>query len=509
MPLFAPLSQAERRALREAPASTVPQQLAALLQLHHTRVIVRATPIASHHVARAAEACTLVAAPPAMPPPPVRFAHPPAVPPQDLFRALDKNADGEVTKSELAQALRSLGVQASGAELEELFAQLDPDGSGGIVFRELQQAILAASREPLSGGGGKRLSQPPSRIGSKAGSQAASRSASQPSSPTKAGQGRWTMYDQLEPTEATGGIDGESGVGGGAEETGTVSELELTLLEEMVQVAIAGAAQEGDGSGSSGGVTLLRMLSAYEVVLERHQILAIEDTRHYQLLLQLSLLPHHDWRDKLAAFQSLHRTASATAGRLPAHISPLDGGHYGRPPLPTTESSATASLRLSASSLHASTPAAPPQPSPGRRSTASRPPPSPVPLTVGGAAPATLPPAHTRPAYLPPMPTGSCASPPPASPFNPPPTAGSYPYTGGGLGGVRYESVPPVTNPRSRTATSTASGGGSYHPYGPPVRAIMRGELRAGGTGQGCDAPATSPRAHSPHHSSCALTPST
>ncbi len=60
MPLFAPLSQAERRALRAAPASAVPQQLAALLQLHHTRVI-------------------------------------------DLFRALDKNADGEVTKAELAE----------------------------------------------------------------------------------------------------------------------------------------------------------------------------------------------------------------------------------------------------------------------------------------------------------------------------------------------------------------------------------------------------------------------
>ena len=40
MPLFAPLSQQERRALREAPAATIPQQLAALLQLHHTRVIV-------------------------------------------------------------------------------------------------------------------------------------------------------------------------------------------------------------------------------------------------------------------------------------------------------------------------------------------------------------------------------------------------------------------------------------------------------------------------------------
>lgn len=36
--------------------------------------------------------------------------------------------------------------------------------------------------------------------------------------------------------------------------------------------------------------------------------------RHYQLLLQLSLLPNHDWRDKLAAFRSLHMTTVANGG---------------------------------------------------------------------------------------------------------------------------------------------------------------------------------------------------
>ena len=61
MPLFAPLSAAERKSLRAAPALTLPQQLASMLQLHHTRVI-------------------------------------------DLFRVLDKNGDGEVTKPELAEA---------------------------------------------------------------------------------------------------------------------------------------------------------------------------------------------------------------------------------------------------------------------------------------------------------------------------------------------------------------------------------------------------------------------
>ena len=95
MPLFAPLSQSERRALRATPASDIPVRLAALLQQHHTRVI-------------------------------------------DLFRALDKNADGQVTKDELESALASLGVRTSRDELHDLFERLDPDGSGGIVFRELQ-----------------------------------------------------------------------------------------------------------------------------------------------------------------------------------------------------------------------------------------------------------------------------------------------------------------------------------------------------------------------------------
>ena len=113
MPLFAPLSQSERQGLRDAPTESLPQRLAALLQHHHTRVI-------------------------------------------DLFRALDKNSDGSVTRAELAESLEKLGINASHDELNELFERLDPDRSGGIVFRELQLALLAATRE--EGGSSSRAS---------------------------------------------------------------------------------------------------------------------------------------------------------------------------------------------------------------------------------------------------------------------------------------------------------------------------------------------------------------
>ena len=109
MPLFAPLSQSERRTLRTSAASSIPERLAAMLQHHHTRVI-------------------------------------------DLFRALDKNADGEVTRPELADALDQLGVEATDDEVEELFDRLDPDHSGGIVFRELQNALRDATREGVHSG---------------------------------------------------------------------------------------------------------------------------------------------------------------------------------------------------------------------------------------------------------------------------------------------------------------------------------------------------------------------
>lgn len=75
---FAPLSQDERRVLTQTSAGSVTAQLAALMHANKTRVL-------------------------------------------DLFQALDKNADGEVNKFELKQALQALGVKANGSEVDDLF----------------------------------------------------------------------------------------------------------------------------------------------------------------------------------------------------------------------------------------------------------------------------------------------------------------------------------------------------------------------------------------------------
>ena len=101
---FAPLSEAEKRALKEAEAATVMQNFAAILRAHKTRVI-------------------------------------------DLFRALDRNSDGQVSQKELMGALSSLGVTASDSEIEGLFGELDRDGSGDIEFKELQKALRIANQQ--------------------------------------------------------------------------------------------------------------------------------------------------------------------------------------------------------------------------------------------------------------------------------------------------------------------------------------------------------------------------
>ena len=225
MPLM--VTTPQREVLRHTAPAQLPQGLAAVLKHNHTRVM-------------------------------------------DLFRVADENLDGVVSKVELSSLLNKLGIEVRNDELHDLFSWLDPDGSGGIEFRELQSALRQAADAPPP------AAPPPAQC-----------------------HGSATC---LAPTVAAQRLD---------EDLGPPTAAELRMLKEMLEVATAGVAAELAAEQRSplrreqtrrpaDGVNLLRMLSAYERVLERHAIAPIEDTRYYQLLLRASLLPHPSWHDKVA-----------------------------------------------------------------------------------------------------------------------------------------------------------------------------------------------------------------
>ena len=58
---------------------------------------------------------------------------------QALFKALDTNGDGTITKSEMEQAVIKAGGTAKGADA--LYAKLDPNSSGGITAQQLAQNL--------------------------------------------------------------------------------------------------------------------------------------------------------------------------------------------------------------------------------------------------------------------------------------------------------------------------------------------------------------------------------
>jgi len=59
----------------------------------------------------------------------------------DLFRDWDENQDGLISKHEFAKAMAPLGIQVSKEEAGALFDAFDPDGSGAIEYRELDQLL--------------------------------------------------------------------------------------------------------------------------------------------------------------------------------------------------------------------------------------------------------------------------------------------------------------------------------------------------------------------------------
>ena len=56
----------------------------------------------------------------------------------DLMRQWDINGDGAVSRDEFASSVRSLGLEATAAEIDEVFRLLDDDGSGSLELTELK-----------------------------------------------------------------------------------------------------------------------------------------------------------------------------------------------------------------------------------------------------------------------------------------------------------------------------------------------------------------------------------
>ncbi len=52
--------------------------------------------------------------------------------PEDIFAAMDKDGDGEASKEEFAEAMRSGGKNISDEEIDRIFKQLDTDGGGTL-----------------------------------------------------------------------------------------------------------------------------------------------------------------------------------------------------------------------------------------------------------------------------------------------------------------------------------------------------------------------------------------
>ena len=69
----------------------------------------------------------------------------------ELFRTLDKNGDGNVSKAEFAKALPLIGFDGSDTSaIDALFEELDADGSGTIAYVELEKLLRAGLRVEIS-----------------------------------------------------------------------------------------------------------------------------------------------------------------------------------------------------------------------------------------------------------------------------------------------------------------------------------------------------------------------
>eukprot|EP00301_Raphidiophrys_heterophryoidea_P008749 c1317_g1_i1.p1 GENE.c1317_g1_i1~~c1317_g1_i1.p1 ORF type:complete len:150 (-),score=35.57 c1317_g1_i1:331-780(-) len=64
---------------------------------------------------------------------------------REAFRALDTNQDGFISRKELRDGMRKLGMHLSDAEIEEMIKQADIDGDGQINYQEFRKMNLSES----------------------------------------------------------------------------------------------------------------------------------------------------------------------------------------------------------------------------------------------------------------------------------------------------------------------------------------------------------------------------
>ena len=63
--------------------------------------------------------------------------------PLDVFRSIDKDQSGSVTRDELESGLADLGVPLVEADFEAMWAALDMNGDGGVDFKEFSRVLAA------------------------------------------------------------------------------------------------------------------------------------------------------------------------------------------------------------------------------------------------------------------------------------------------------------------------------------------------------------------------------
>ena len=59
----------------------------------------------------------------------------------DLFREWDDDNSGSVERAEFAKAMCQLGYEGSATDIDLVFDSMDPDGSGSLAYKELEQLL--------------------------------------------------------------------------------------------------------------------------------------------------------------------------------------------------------------------------------------------------------------------------------------------------------------------------------------------------------------------------------